>query len=128
MGSVTGTGRRTDMSGNGGKDGTTFGQRLKALREAAGLTQQQLADRSGLHLGAVFKLEQGKRSPSWDTVQSLCRGLGVRCEAFEGTAADAPGEAPEAPPTAKGRRGGSATPDAPGAKPAKRRGGRKAKE
>ena len=26
----------------------------------------------GLHLGAVFKLEQGKREPSWATVQALC--------------------------------------------------------
>ncbi len=59
-----------------------FALRLKALREAAGLTQSQLAERSGLHLGAVFKLEQGKREPSWATVQALCDALGVSSEEF----------------------------------------------
>jgi transcriptional regulator with XRE-family HTH domain len=61
-----------------------FARRLKELREAAELTQAELAERCGLHLSAVFKLEQGRRAPSWDTVQTLCKGLGVPCAAFEG--------------------------------------------
>jgi transcriptional regulator with XRE-family HTH domain len=60
-----------------------FARRLKELREGAGLTQAQLAERCQLHLSAVFKLEQGRRAPSWDTVQALCKGLGVPCTAFE---------------------------------------------
>jgi transcriptional regulator with XRE-family HTH domain len=66
-----------------------FARRLKALREAAGMTQNQLAERSGLHLGAVFKLEQGRREPSWATVQALCDALGVSCEEFKTSAAPA---------------------------------------
>jgi transcriptional regulator with XRE-family HTH domain len=59
-----------------------FAQKLKAAREAAGITQAQLAELSGLHLGAVFKLEQGKREPSWATVQALAKALDVDCRAF----------------------------------------------
>jgi len=60
-----------------------FALRLKALREEAGITQGQLAEKSGLHLGAVFKLEQGVRDdPSWSTVRALADALGVDCTAF----------------------------------------------
>jgi transcriptional regulator with XRE-family HTH domain len=80
-----------------------FALRLKALREAAGLTQSQLAERSGLHLGAVFKLEQGRREPSWATVQALCDALGVSSEAFRSK--EALGQAtPKGKGGAKGRK------------------------
>src|SRR5690348_12906028 len=59
-----------------------FALRMKALREAAGLTQAQLAEQSGLHVGAIFKLEQGRREPAWATVQALAKALGVSLEAF----------------------------------------------
>lgn len=59
-----------------------FAVKLKALREAAGLTQAQLAERTGLHLGAIFKLEQGRREPAWETVQVIARALGTNCLAF----------------------------------------------
>jgi transcriptional regulator with XRE-family HTH domain len=62
-----------------------FAVKLKTLREAAGLTQDQLAQKAGLHLGAIFKLEQGKRQPSWETVQTLTNALGVTCLEFTGT-------------------------------------------
>jgi putative transcriptional regulator len=76
-----------------------FAVRLKALREAAGLSQAQLAERAGLHLGAIFKLEQGRREPTWATVQTLAKALGVTCLAF----ADEP---PAAAPARKAKRGG----------------------
>jgi transcriptional regulator with XRE-family HTH domain len=61
-----------------------FAVRLKALREEAGMTQAQLAEASGLHLGAVFKLEQGVRDdPSWSTVRALAKALGTDCTAFD---------------------------------------------
>jgi transcriptional regulator with XRE-family HTH domain len=78
-----------------------FARRLKVLREGAGLTQSQLAERAGLHLGAVFKLEQGRREPSWATVQALCVALGVSCEEFR-----APAGPDQSPPTATKRQSG----------------------
>ncbi len=65
-----------------GKELPPFAIKLKSLREAAGLTQRQLAERAGLHLGAIFKIEQGGREPAWATVQALVRALGVSCEEF----------------------------------------------
>jgi transcriptional regulator with XRE-family HTH domain len=59
-----------------------FARRLKELRAAAKMTQKELAERTGMHLGGIFKLEQGVNRPSWDTVQLLARALGVSCEAF----------------------------------------------
>jgi transcriptional regulator with XRE-family HTH domain len=63
--------------------GETFAVKLKRLREAAGLTQPQLAERAGMHQFGVAKLEQGLRQPTWATVQALAAALGVSCEAFQ---------------------------------------------
>jgi transcriptional regulator with XRE-family HTH domain len=63
-------------------DTSAFGSTLKALREAAAMTQQQLADKAGMHRFGIAKLEQGVRQPSWDTVQALAAALGVDCTAF----------------------------------------------
>jgi transcriptional regulator with XRE-family HTH domain len=60
----------------------TFAERLKRLREAAGLTQPELAGRAGMNRFGVAKLEQGVREPSWGTVQALARALGVDVNAF----------------------------------------------
>jgi transcriptional regulator with XRE-family HTH domain len=59
-----------------------FAGRLRELREAVGLTQQQLADAAGLKLGGIRDLEQSRRSPSWETVLALAAALGVECTAF----------------------------------------------
>src|SRR5437016_9514410 len=57
--------------------GSAFAARLKSLREAAGITQQELATRAGMHKLGVAKLEQGLREPTWATVQALAKALGV---------------------------------------------------
>ena len=59
-----------------------FAGRLKELREKAGITQQQLGEKAGIHKLTVAKLEQGIREPSWATVQALAAALGKTCEAF----------------------------------------------
>src|SRR5579885_2341720 len=61
---------------------TPFGFNLARLRRERGMTQAQLAERAGLHLHGLTKLEQGDRQPSWETVQTLAKALGVTCEAF----------------------------------------------
>ena len=38
-----------------------FGERLRHLREAAGLTQEELAERSGLSAKGISDLERGER-------------------------------------------------------------------
>jgi transcriptional regulator with XRE-family HTH domain len=59
-----------------------FGVRLRELREAAGLTQAQLAERAGLHPQGVVKLERGEREPAWSTLLALADALGVSVSAF----------------------------------------------
>jgi transcriptional regulator with XRE-family HTH domain len=59
-----------------------FGNRLRELREAAGLTQRQLAEQAGLHLQGVVKLERGEREPAWSTLLALAKALGVSVAAF----------------------------------------------
>jgi transcriptional regulator with XRE-family HTH domain len=61
---------------------TGFAGRLKQLREAAKLTQEQLAHLAGMHKFGVAKLEQGLREPAWPTVLALAKALSVSCEAF----------------------------------------------
>src|SRR4051812_6348315 len=53
-------------------------QRIKALRERAGLSQQQMAERGELSLSLVAKLEQGKKAdPRTSTLLALAGALGV---------------------------------------------------
>jgi transcriptional regulator with XRE-family HTH domain len=79
---------------------TGFAQRLKALREAAGLTQAQLAERAGLYSFSVAKLEQGVQEPTWPTVLALAQALGVNCLAFcpDATLGEPPTDSPKPGP------------------------------
>src|SRR5689334_14848060 len=54
----------------------SFGAQLKALRAAAGFTQQELATIAGLSVHAVSALERGeRRRPHVETVRSLSAAL-----------------------------------------------------
>ncbi len=55
-----------------------FGTTLRALREAAGLTQERLGERSSVHRTYITALERGKAGPTLMTILRLARGLGVR--------------------------------------------------
>jgi transcriptional regulator with XRE-family HTH domain len=93
-------------------DPTWFAGRLRELREKAGLTQQQLADATGLTKDGIARLERGARSPVWETVVSLCKALDTTCDAFlqepvetaprpKGRPRKADAEAKPTPPPAK---------------------------
>jgi len=54
----------------------SFGAQLRALREAAGFTQEELATIAGLSVHAVSALERGeRRRPHVETVRALCAAL-----------------------------------------------------
>src|SRR6188768_4565867 len=54
----------------------SFARQLKALREAAGFTQEELATISGLSVHAVSALERGeRRRPHVETVRALSAAL-----------------------------------------------------
>jgi DNA-binding XRE family transcriptional regulator len=54
----------------------SFGERLRNLREKAGLTRGDLAIKAGLDLKTIWSLEGDKTRPGWDTVCLLADALG----------------------------------------------------
>ena len=54
-----------------------FGARVRGLREEAGMSQEELAVRSGLHTTYVSGIERGKRNVGLLNVHRIADGLGV---------------------------------------------------
>ncbi len=54
-----------------------FGGRIRALRRERGLTQEELAQKSGLSVEAVGRIERGAFAPTLETIHKLSGGLGV---------------------------------------------------
>jgi tetratricopeptide (TPR) repeat protein len=63
-------------------DRTTFGERLGACRRSASLSQEELAERSGLSVKAISNLERGRAQwPHPGSVHRLVDALGLRDQA-----------------------------------------------
>jgi transcriptional regulator with XRE-family HTH domain len=54
-----------------------FGERVRFLRKAAGLTQEELAERSKLHPTYIGQVERGERNLSLTCIEKLATGLGI---------------------------------------------------
>lgn len=52
------------------------------MRTALGWSQQRLADESGVNKATINQVEQGKRSPSIATLESLARAMGAEVADF----------------------------------------------
>lgn len=52
-----------------------FGERLRELRLAADMTQEELADAGGLHWTYIGQIERGERNLTYLNVLRLARGL-----------------------------------------------------
>ena len=57
-----------------------IGSQLKALRESAGLTQSQMAEKTGLQRANIARVEGGKYNTGIDIVQKMADVLGGRIE------------------------------------------------
>ena len=55
-----------------------FGQIVRRSRKRLGLSQEELAERCGLHRNAIGLIERGERSPNIETLIAIAKGLGVR--------------------------------------------------
>jgi transcriptional regulator with XRE-family HTH domain len=60
----------------------TFAEKLRELRDRAGLSEAALARKSGVAFGALHFYALGKRKPSFAAAVKLAGALGVSCEAF----------------------------------------------
>jgi transcriptional regulator with XRE-family HTH domain len=54
----------------------TFGQRLKAVRVAAGLTLRELGEKAGVCWESLSHYEIDRSEPRWSTIEKLIRTLG----------------------------------------------------
>ena len=52
-----------------------MGNRIKELRKSKGITQKELADRTGIAQTEISRLENGTRNPSIKLLQRLAEGL-----------------------------------------------------
>jgi transcriptional regulator with XRE-family HTH domain len=66
------------------KTSISFADKIREAIAAAGLTREQVADRSGLHIQTVYKLLSGARKPNGETLAALCRVLGVSADELLG--------------------------------------------
>jgi transcriptional regulator with XRE-family HTH domain len=54
-----------------------FAVNLRRARADAGLSQEDLSERSGLHSTEISRLERGVREPRLGTIVRIARGLGI---------------------------------------------------
>jgi transcriptional regulator with XRE-family HTH domain len=57
--------------------GLRLGARIRALRERGGITQVQLAERAGIGIETVSRLERGIENPTIGMLETVCRALNV---------------------------------------------------
>jgi len=62
-----------------------FGARVRSLRKAAELSQEELADRAGVHWTYLSDLERGQQAATLDVVNRIARGLRVTISALFAT-------------------------------------------
>ena len=56
---------------------TILGERLRAARNKANLTQEQLAQVTGINQANISRLENGTANPSLRTLKRLAEGMGM---------------------------------------------------
>ena len=54
-----------------------FGERLRAVRQERGISQEKLAELAGLHRTYVSSIERGERNVSLVNIERLAAALGV---------------------------------------------------
>jgi len=64
------------------KDYATFLECLRQARKAAGLTQEQLAEKIGTTQSVVSKFERGERRIDIVELRVICKAMGIRLQQF----------------------------------------------
>jgi len=62
--------------------GKQLGKRIKQIRKAAELTQERLAEKTGLSVEYISRLERGMSQPSFKTFEALAKVLNVNAKDF----------------------------------------------
>lgn len=64
-------------SADDAREAAAFGQRLRHLRQASGLTLKDLAEKAGLAISTISKIENDRMSPTYDVLLRLAAGLAI---------------------------------------------------
>lgn len=67
-----------------------IGSKIKELRLLKGLTQEELADKTGLSVRTIQRIESGEVDPRTYTLNALAEALGVGIETFTSQKTNAP--------------------------------------
>jgi len=70
----------TKLASEDDRERKMVGARIRAVRESASLSQQQLSRRSGIAQESLSRIETGCRDPRLGTLQRLAKGLGLSLE------------------------------------------------
>ena len=54
-----------------------LGERIKTIRKQRGMTLQNLADKTGLSIAFISKVERGLTSPAFSAILQICKALEV---------------------------------------------------
>ena len=54
-----------------------FGLRIAELRRQLNISQEELAERCGVHRTYIGSIERGEKSPTLNTIEKFARGLNV---------------------------------------------------
>lgn len=92
------------------------GSRIRLAREAAQLTQRELAEKSGVPFGTLFKIEQGViEQPKLVDIATIAAVFGKTCADF------LPNDEPEPAPSGRGRPAFPKPDESPAKNPAKKK-------
>lgn len=64
------------------KIGIQFGLRIAELRRRLSISQEELAERCGVHRTYIGSIERGEKSPTLNTIEKIAKGLGVEIIEF----------------------------------------------
>ena len=60
-----------------------IGERIRQLRAERGMSQTELAERAGLVQCHIVRIEQGRYSVGFDTLQAIAKALGCTVDMVE---------------------------------------------
>jgi transcriptional regulator with XRE-family HTH domain len=56
----------------------TFGKTVRRFRKQTGLSQEELADRAGIHRTYIGGIERGERNPTLLMIHRLAKALAIK--------------------------------------------------
>ncbi len=55
-----------------------LGEKIRSIREAARLTQQEVANAAGMHVNYYARIERGEENPTYDKLHDIKKALKIK--------------------------------------------------